>query len=443
MTHSAPEELPLSDGLDARNAALILIDAVLVKKQFLDIALERTREYSVLEQRDRAFCRMIVSIILRHKGQMDELITRALDKGQNPRPETIRHILYLGMAQLFFMDVADHAAIDTSVTLAERLGHVKQKGFVNAVLRRMQAEGREWLKNLDPVQTNIPHWLLSRWIEQYGLSETAQIAQALLSEAPLDITVKHKGELKMWEGALEAVALPTGSLRRMQGGRVQDLAGYETGSWWVQDAAAALPVNLLGDLQDKYVIDLCAAPGGKTMQLAAAGAQVIAVDRSPARTKLVHENLARMKLTDNVECVIADGAEWIPPQPPDLILLDAPCTASGTIRRHPDLLHLKEEKDLQSLAGVQQSLLNHAAEILKPGGTLMYCTCSLLKEEGEYQIDNFLAGHPDFQRLSFAGEEDFALEPLLTPEGDLRILPYHLSLNGGMDGFFVSRLRKK
>lgn len=443
MNDMASEELPLSDGLDARNAALTLIDSVLIKKKFLDTALERTREYSVLDARDRAFCRMMVSTVLRHKGQMDELIARAMDKGQSPRPETIRHLLYIGMAQLFFMDVADHAAIDTSVTLAERLGHVKQKGFVNAVLRRMQTEGREWLKNLDPVQTNIPHWLLSRWIDQYGLSETAQIAQGLLSEAPLDITVKHQGELKMWEGALKALALPTGSLRLTQGGSVRELAGFETGSWWVQDAAAAMPVRLLGDIRDKNVIDLCAAPGGKTLQLAAAGAQVIAVDRSPARTKLIHENLARMKLEKQVEVVIADGAEWQPPKAPDIILLDAPCTASGTVRRHPDLLHLKEERDLNSLVGVQQSLLNHAAQILKPGGILMYCTCSLLKEEGEYQIENFLASYPDFQRISFAQDEAYALEPLLTPMGDLRILPYHLGLNGGMDGFFVSRLRKQ
>ncbi len=442
MSDASAEQLPLSDGLDARLSALSLIDAVLVKKQFLDSALERTREYNVLEPRDRAFCRMLVSTILRHKGQLDDMIVRALDKGQEPRPETIRHILYIGMCQLFFMDVADHAAIDTSVRIAEKLGHVKQKGFVNAVLRRMQTEGREWLKNLDPVQTNFPSWLLSRWIDQCGLSETAQIAQALLSEAPLDITVKHKGELKMWEGALDAMALPTGSLRRMQGGRVQDLAGYETGSWWVQDASAALPVRLLGDINDKYVVDLCAAPGGKTMQLAAAGARVAAVDRSPARSKLIHENLARVKLQQNVEVIIADGAEWQPQEAPDVILLDAPCTASGTIRRHPDLLHLKEERDLISLVDVQARLLNHAADILKPGGTLMYCTCSLLKEEGEDQIEAFLAAHPDFTRVSFEGEEGFALDPLLTQAGDLRILPYHLSLNGGLDGFFIARLQK-
>lgn len=442
-----PEEisepaLPLSDGLSARSAALRILDQVLQKKRPLDQVLESERAFYSLPVRDRAFTRMLVSTVLRRKGQLDDLISRAMTKGEEPRPETLRHILYIGITQLLFMDVPDHAAVDTSVSLAKAEGAERQKGFINAVLRRMISEGREWVKKQDPVQANIPEWILKDWIATYGLLKTAEIAQGSLAEAPLDITVKDKGETKLWEGALGASALPTGSLRRSSGGNVAELAGFTDGSWWVQDASAALPARLFGDVEGKAIVDLCAAPGGKTMQLASKGAKVVAVDRSTSRMKILFQNLDRTSLRSSVETVIADGAEWKPRKPVDGVLLDAPCSATGTIRRHPDLLHLKMPKDVEQLCTVQMRLLDNAAGILKPGGTLIYCTCSLQKAEGETQITSFLYRHPDFRRLAIRGEEIGNIEGVVTAEGDVRLLPYHLAPHGGMDGFFISRLLK-
>lgn len=340
------------------------------------------------------------------------------------------------------MDVPDHAAVDTSVSLAKAEGAERQKGFINAVLRRMISEGREWVKKQDPVQTNVPEWILKDWIATYGLIEAAEIAQGSLTEAPLDITVKDKGEIKLWEGALGASALPTGSLRRSGGGNVTELAGFADGSWWVQDASAALPARLFGDRKDKTVVDLCAAPGGKTMQLASMGANVIAVDRSTSRMKILFQNLDRTNLRARVETVIADGAEWKPQKPVDAVLLDAPCSATGTIRRHPDLLHLKTPKDIEQLCAIQGRLLDNAAGILQPGGTLIYCTCSLQKAEGEGQITSFLYRHPEFRRAPVKAGEIGNIEGAITLDGDVRLLPYHLAPHGGMDGFFISRLKK-
>jgi 16S rRNA (cytosine967-C5)-methyltransferase len=340
------------------------------------------------------------------------------------------------------MDVPDHAAVDTSVTLAGQGGLERQKGFVNAVLRRMISEGREWLKKQDEVALNFPDWILRAWIGDYELSTALEIATASLAEASLDITVKKNEEQKLWANTLEASILPTGSLRRTGGGNVADLPGLQEGSWWVQDASSALPVRLMGDVSGKRVIDLCAAPGGKTMQLAASGAQVTAVDRSSARVKILAENLARTGLDSHVETIIADGAEWRPKVEADIVLIDAPCTATGTIRRHPDLLHLKSERDLMQLIDVQARLLNNAAGMVGRGGLIFYCTCSLQKDEGERQVDRFVRDFPEFKRASFKASEVEGLETAITDYGDLRILPYHLTPQGGMDGFFVARLEK-
>lgn len=436
-------ELPLADGLAPRACALTILQLVLAQKKPLDQALDTEPSFHRLDARDRAFVRMIVSTTLRRKGQIDDLIARAMDKGQEPRPDTLRYILYIGVTQILFMDVPDHASVDTSVTLAAQNGMEKQKGFVNAVLRRMISEGVEWAKKQDDIALNFPDWILRAWIADYELSKTLDIATASLAEASLDITVKKKEEEKLWESTLESMRLPTGSLRRAGGGHVADMPGLAEGSWWVQDAASSLPVRLMGDIADKRVIDLCAAPGGKTMQLAAAGAHVTAVDRSASRMKLVHENLARTGLQGNVETVIADGSEWKPGVLADIVLVDAPCTATGTIRRHPDLLHLKSERDLAQLVGVQARLLDNAASMVNgKGAFIYYCTCSLQKDEGERQVDRFVHDHPEFRRTPFKSVEITALASAITDYGDLRILPYHLAPHGGMDGFFIARLER-
>lgn len=430
------------DGLPARVSALFILQQVLQQRRPLDQVLESEPSLQALDSRDRAFVRMLVATVLRRKGQLDDLISKALQKGEEPRPDTLRHILYVGMTQLLFMDVPDHAAVDTAVTLAGQGGLDRQKGFVNAVLRRMTAEGREWLKKQDDLRLNFPDWILQAWIADYGLTEALKIAQASLAEAPLDITVKKAGERKLWASKLESEILPGGSLRRTAGGAVGGLPGLIEGSWWVQDASSALPVRVMGDLKGKKVIDLCAAPGGKTMQLAAAEATVTAVDRSASRIKLLRENLARTALQDRVEIIISDGAEWRPKEPADIVLLDAPCTATGTIRRHPDLLHLKTSRDLQQLTEVQARLLVNAARMVESGGLIVYCTCSLQKDEGEHQIEAFLGNHPDFRRVPIEAGDTGVPDAAITADGDARLLPFHQAAQGGMDGFFIARLRK-
>lgn len=428
------------NGLTSRKVAYEILHEVLMRNTPLDQVLTRHEGLEALDARDKSFVRMLVATSLRRKGQLDDMIKRVAQKELHPA--NIRLVLYVGMTQILFMNVPHHAAVDTTVNLAEDQNMSQQKGFLNAVLRRMTSEGQEWRQKQDPVRMNIPEWLLQHWIEDYGLKEAAEISQACLSEAHTDITVKTPNELKYWAEELEGVALPTGSVRLNAAGNITELSGFEDGQWWVQDASASLPAKLLGDIKGKNVIDLCAAPGGKTAQLAAAGANVTAVDRSAKRLERLKENMERLKLTDKVTVIAGDGGVWQPSEPVDAVLLDAPCTATGTIRRHPDVMHLKGNKDLNQLMGLQSRLLDNAAAMVKSGGTLIYCTCSLQKSEGELQVDVFLANHLDFKRNAITADEVGGVEALISKDGDVRVLPYHLAPHGGMDGFYVARLFK-
>ena len=431
------------NGLHSRHVAYQILAEVLLRKTPLDQVLTRHVEFNILEGRDRSFVRMLVSTALRRKGQIDDLIRRAVDKDKDLHPQSLVIVLYVGITQVLFMNVPHHAAVDTTVNLAELENMERQKGFINAILRRMTSEGQEWRKLQDIVQMNIPPWLLKQWIADYGLNGAAEIAQASLAEAQTDISLKSQNEKAYWAGELEASVLPTGSIRRQGGGNITELNGFDDGAWWVQDASASLPAKLFGDLNGKMAVDLCAAPGGKTAQLAAGGAHVIAVDRSAKRLEILKENMERLQLTDRVEVTVGDGAIWQPAEPVDAVLLDAPCTATGTIRRHPDVMHLKSEKDLTQLCDLQARLLDNAAAMVKSGGTLIYCTCSLQKLEGEQQVNTFLINHPEFQRSAITADDIGGVAELITEDGDLRILPYHLAPSGGMDGFYVVRLVKK
>jgi 16S rRNA (cytosine967-C5)-methyltransferase len=444
MTVTQPDlldDLP-SDGVASRAVALGILSQVLGQKKLLDTVWDRDGAFGRLPPRDRAFVRMLVATALRRKGQLDDLLLRASDKRELPRPDQLRWILYLGITQILFMDVADHAAVNTSVNLAASEGMEGKKGFVNAILRRMTGEGKQWLAQQDQAALNIPAWMYSQWTASYGTSKTKEIALACLNEAALDITIKNPKEESLWAGALEAQVLPTGSLRRKGGGSVIDLPGYRDGAWWIQDASSALPAKLLGDVAGKRVLDLCAAPGGKTAQLAAMGANVVAADRSATRMSTLTENLRRLKLDGNVQTVVEDGSVWTPREKFSHILLDAPCSATGTIRRHPDLLSLKEQKDQDGLMNIQERLLANAAEMLEVGGTMIYCTCSLQKDEGEHQVAAFLAANRNFRRSAITGPEVGNIEGCLTPEGDVRMLPHFAGEQGGMDGFYIARLRK-
>ncbi len=429
-------------GLETRNIAYQILCEVLLRKAPLDQILARKASFHALESRDRNFVRMLVSTCLRHKGQIEDLIYRAADKNKDIKPEKLKIILSIGICQLLFMNVPSHAAVDMTVELADKEHMSRQKGFINAILRRITREGEAWRDKQDPSRLNIPQWLLNCWIKDYGLGVTAEIAQACISEASTDITIKNQSEAEHWAAELNANIIPTGSLRRKSGGTITDLAGFDEGMWWVQDAAAAMPAKLFGDLNGKNVIDLCAAPGGKTAQLAAAGAQVIALDRSAKRLEKLKENIERLTLSDKVEVIAADGSVWQPSAPVDAVLLDAPCTATGTIRRHPDVMHLKSAKDLTQLCDIQQRLLENATKMIKPDGVIIYCTCSLQKAEGEDQIEKFLKAHSDFKRAPITEAEVGGVGALVTAEGDLRVLPHYLNDGGGMDGFYVARLTR-
>jgi len=435
------DDLP-ADGLASRLAALSILHRVLGQKKMLDSVLEGEGNFLRLPPRDRAFVRMLVSTVLRRKGQFDDLIARASDKKEPPRPETLRWILYLGIAQILFMDVPDHAAVDTSVNLAGACDMEGKKGFVNAILRRMTAEGKGWLNEQDAAALNIPDWLYQQWMAGYGVMKAQEIALASLEEAALDITIKNPKEESLWAGALEADVLPSGSLRRPSGGYITDLPGFTDGAWWVQDASSALPAKLFGDIAGKTVLDLCAAPGGKTAQLAAMGAKVVAADRSAARMATLQENIRRLKLEGNVQTVIEDGSVWKPREKFSYILLDAPCSATGTIRRHPDLLSLKTLKDQEGLMSIQSRLLANAGDMLEVGGILLYCTCSIQKDEGENQIARFLISNRNFRRLAIMPSDIGGIIGGVTHDGDVRILPQHWAEKGGMDGFYIARLQK-
>ena len=435
-THSSFE------GLRARQVALELLHAVLQRRQTLDQALDRVESFKSLPLRDRSFCRMLVSTTLRRLGQIDDLITKAEDRPSS-RNMGLQNILRIGTVQIMFMDVPDHAAVDTTVNLAIRAGMDRQKGFVNGVLRNLARVGQEWKTRQDEGRLNTPEWLLKIWIAEYGLKTAANIAKANLAEAPLDITIKNENDRAYWNNAFKATEVGAGTLRKVAGGNVTTLEGFEEGRWWVQDASAALPATLLGDIKDKTVIDLCAAPGGKTMQLAARGANVIAVDRSAQRLRRLHENLNRVGLIDKVDVVVSDATQWRPRDyAPDLILLDAPCSATGTLRRNPDVAHLKTQQDLERLINVQHRILDNAFDMLAPGGTLVYCTCSLQKSEGEHQIERLISERPASYKAAIETEEIGLITDAITENGDVRLLPFHQAALGGMDGFFISRLRK-
>jgi 16S rRNA (cytosine967-C5)-methyltransferase len=430
--HSATTHAPPS----ARSVAVDLIGAVLRRKRPLDDAIEDNGEMSGLPGRDRAFARLLVATVLRRLGQIDTLIAHCLNTPLPPRAAMVHDMLRLGIAQLLFLRTPPHAAVATTVDLADLRGFISHKGLVNAVLRRLSQEGPALIAEQDAARLNTPDWLWRAWHDAYGEERAHAIALAHLKEAPLDLTVRSDPE--KWRETLEGILLPTGTIRRTSGGAIMSLPGYAEGAWWVQDAAAAIPARLLGNVGGESVIDLCAAPGGKTAQLAAAGAQVTAIDRSPRRLERLNSNLSRLSLS--VESLVADAATWRPATPARHILLDAPCTATGAIRRHPDVPHLKTPDDVLRLAAVQERLLNAAIDMLAPGGMVVYCTCSLEPEEGLQQVTRLLAKGAPVTRRPITADEVGGLAELLTPEGDLRTLPCHLGEFDGIDGFFATRL---
>jgi len=303
----------------------------------------------------------------------------------------------------------------------------------------LSVEGPRRVEDQDAPRLNTPDWLWQSWSNTYGAATTRAIASAHLKEAPLDLTLRDDAET--WCERLEGLLLPTGTLRRPAGGALATLPGYAEGAWWVQDAAAALPARLFGKITGRAVVDLCAAPGGKTAQLATAGARVTAVDRSIRRLERLVANLERLNL--HVEAIGADALSWHPPRPVDAVLLDAPCSTTGAIRRHPDVPHLKSPEDVARLSMVQENLLRAAIDMLQPGGTLVYCTCSLEPEEGPERIEALLCSGVPVERREIEPGEVGADPEWITPDGDLRTLPCHFGEFDGIDGFYCARLSRR
>jgi len=441
-----PSEVP---GLAARRIAADILDGVLHKHRTLDEQLDGAAAHpglKTLSDRDRALMRRLVATILRRLGTLGHVLSRLLDRGIPTDAPRAQSALLIGAAQILWMDVPDHAAVDLSVRLVQSDRRAaKYAGLVNAVLRRCAREGQPLIDEVKAQTLDVPPWLLARWIAHYGESTARDIAIAISHEPSLDITVK--ADAAQWATRLHGETLPTGTVRTLLQGSVTMLPGFTEGQWWVQDAAAALPARLFGDVAGNSVADLCAAPGGKTAQLAHAGADVTAVDRSPGRMARLRDNLSRLAL--EAKTVVADAAEWQGGTDGggfDGILVDAPCGSTGTIRRHPDVAWLRQEGDIGALMALQKRLLQKAVTLLKPGGTLVYCTCSLEPEEGEQAIAALLSAESAMRRVPIEAGEVAGLTEILTAEGDLRTLPCHLPHQdprlSGLDGFYAARLVK-
>lgn len=403
----------MDQGLASRLAALNALSAVFEAGQPLDQALDKFAGKYNLDAQDRAFARSLCGYVLRHKPDLQEKISNQAKRQAEITPRALNTVLLMGLAQMALMNVPDHAAIDTSVRLAEKIKCDRQKGFVNAILRNMQRGG------VKEITASLPQWLVKTWGRDYDKATAKIMEQASLREARLSVTDKMTGENRLldYEGAI--ITAP----------------GYTDGAWWVQDFASHLPVALLGDTaRGKQVLDLCAAPGGKTMQLAARGANLTAVDISEKRLSRLKDNLDRTGLADRVKIVCADLLKWQPEAQADIVVLDAPCSATGTIRRHPDLPYLKTTQDIKTLVTLQARLLDRVHHWVRPDGLLVYCTCSLQKDEGERQIASFLKKYPHFVRAT-TGCDAYAV--LRNGDGDWRLLP----CDGDQDGFFISILK--
>lgn len=429
--HAAPVTERSESGLPARAAALDLLTQALSRRAGMEEALSASALRD-LPPRDRAFARALVMASLRHLGPID----RAIDERLNRQPpEAVKNILRLGTAQAFLLDQPPFAAVSTSVDLAAQGRATRPfKGLVNAVLRGLLREPPK----LDEPQALAPDWLFARWRAAFGETEALATCAQIAHEPATDLSLRDPADAEALAEALDAEVLPGGSLRTARRGEVTAWPGYGEGRWWVQDASAAVAARLLDVRPGQSALDLCAAPGGKTLQLAAAGARVVAVDRSAARLKRLSENLARTGLS--AETVAADATGWDDPRQFDAVLLDAPCSATGTFRRHPDVLWTARPSDVASLAAVQSRLLDSAARRTRPGGRLVYCVCSLEPEEGEAQARAFLARTPDFTLAPASMGEGGAPPASLTAEGTLRILPHHRE--GGTDGFFIARFTR-
>jgi len=420
--------------LDSRTIAVRALGRILTSGEQLEATLSADKYYRALETRDRGFVRLLVSSYFRQKGQIDKVVDGFLSRTP---PDFVLNALRIGAVQLLILGTADHAAVGETVGLLKsHKKYYKFSGLANAVLRKIAREGKAGMGNLAP-RENIPAWIYKAWEKAYGRSAARQFALQYQEIPPLDIYVKSNPEV--WADKLGGQVMYGNCIRLPKAGQIKELDGYEAGDWWVQDLSSSLPVQLLGNVKGLRILDMCAAPGGKTLQLVSGGADVTALDRSNDRLSLLKENLTRTKL--KAEIVEADATIWDEKDENfDIVLLDAPCSATGTFRRHPDVLYAKSKLQMEQLLKLQRKLLLSAVRKLRPGGQIVYCTCSLQVEEGEEQIDRFLQKNKDFGVIRVSDEK---WQEFGTLSGYLRLLPHQFRENGGLDGFFIARLRQK
>lgn len=432
----------LSTDLQSRLCIFEILESIFHKNLNFDSAFETSlRSFPKMEGRDIGFVREGAMLALRRKGQIDDIIKTAAERELDQiTPKEVVTLLRIGVVQLFFMDVKDHAAVDTIVRLASVMKLDKQKGFINGVLRNLGRRREDILAKYkeNEGRINTPEWLYKSWVKDYGAEIAGEIAEMHLVPSPIDITAKK--DAAKWAEKLGGDLLHNNSIRLEKSGRIPDLEGYNDGEWWVQNASAAMPVQLMSIKADDHVVDLCAAPGGKTMQLAAIGARVSAVDISKNRMERLRENLKRCGLNADVE--VADGKFWMPKRPVDAVLIDAPCSATGTIRHQPDVMYLKGPKDIDRLTNTQKAILDQAAKYVKRGGELIYCTCSLQKAESEDIVTEFISKNDKFEIVPFKADDKLLLPDVITNEGFIRIMPFHGKKKGGMDGFFIARIKR-
>lgn len=440
-SETKPDTTEAVPGLPARRLAAKLIDEVLRAKLALDETFERISPDFGLDAADAGLARAIAITAFRRLGTIQYAINARLERGSPRNSGPFEPIMVAAAAQILFLDVPDHAAVDLAIRhLHEDARSSRYVALGNALLRRLARERDAILAEAEAdLFLDVPDWLAESWRDSYGEETAAAIARSHRDEPPLDLSVKENAA--EWAERLDGLLLPTGSVRLRERGSLTAMPGFDEGAWWVQDAAAALPALLLAPKPGERVADLCAAPGGKTAQLAAMGASVTAVDRSGPRLRRLRENLTRLGLT--AEVVTKDASLW-QADPFDAVLLDAPCSATGTIRRHPDVAWTKSPEDRDKLAALQARLLEAAARLTKSGGRLVYCTCSLERQEGEEQIATFLAENPDFSRQPISPDEVGGVSGAIDANGDLRTLPHQLAGDtgrlSGWAGFYACRL---
>ena len=429
----------MANDIKSREIAFLIIKKVLDEGATLDGAID---QYSrVISPKDRGFIRHLTTTVVRRLGQLDKIINHCTKTKLGNTQMAIRHVLRLGIAQLLFSEVPAHAAVNTSVDLVrKKLSKKLQylKNTVNAVLRKVDRERQDLLKKSSNTRLNFPGWLLRKWDGRYGQKAVKEMLAAMLEEAPLDLNLKPDCDLELWADKLNGKVVPDGGVRISKAGKVSEIEGYHGGIWWVQDMAARIPARLLGAGAGQMVLDLCAAPGGKAAQSAAAGAVVTAVDFSKGRMKRLTENMTRLKL--EVDVITSDILNYEPQEKYDYILLDAPCSSTGTIRRHPEILHSRTGGDVKEMVEIQTKMLDHAGSLLNKGGILIYCVCSMEQEEGPDQIKALLERHGSLKRKEIKIEELPGLEQAILETGDVQTLPHYYQ--GGIDGFFISRLIK-